>query len=143
MTSVQLNTENNPKQELTPRLPALPSHRTPTSQERKLSWCQINSPKNTFPRLRLAGVACKRRCRAAAGGAPGAHPGVPAPGAGLGLGLAAGTAGPMVVHGRQRASSFPLPPSWGPALASRKKDPEKAGAGSGLWTDFDEAGPAL
>lgn len=63
MTSVQLNTENKPKQELTPRLPVLPSHRTPTSQERKLSWCQINSPKNTFARLRLAGVPCKRRCR--------------------------------------------------------------------------------
>lgn len=33
MTSVQLNTENKPKQELTLQLPVLPSHRTPLTGE--------------------------------------------------------------------------------------------------------------
>lgn len=138
MTSVQLNTENKPKQELTLRLPVLPSHRTPTSQERKLSWCQINGPKNTFSRLRLAGVACKRSWRG-----PRSSPRARARRAGQRSWGCCRAAGPIELHRQQGPRSSSLPPSCAPAPASRKKDPGKAGAGSGLWTELDAAGPTL
>lgn len=146
MTSDQLNTENKPKQVLTLWLPVLPSHRSPTSQERKLSWCQINSPKNTFPWLRLAGAVCKRRCPGSSWRGPRSSPRSTCAASGeaeLELELAAGTAGPIVLH-RQQGATFFLPATVPCSVpASREKDPGTAGARSGLWTVLDAAGPAF
>lgn len=144
MTSVQPNTANKPKQGLTPQLPVLPSHQTPASQERKLSWCQINSPKNTFPRLRLAGVACKRRCPGGSWPGPRSSPGEPGQRAGQrSWSWLRAQRGRQCYTGSTEPPSSSLPPSCGPVPAGRKKDPRKAGAGPGLWTDLDAAGPAL
>lgn len=129
MTSLQLNRENKPKRELTLQLPLLPSPRTPTLQERKLSWCQINSPKNTSPpasacqELPVSGDA-RARWRG-----PSSSPCAT-------CARERGEAEPEAAGGDSRADSVTRAAGLGPAgnhpTASRKKDPRESRGG--IWS---------